>query len=48
MFHFPHLRSPRRPTILERWAYFGSFGDDFFSVDAEAASAGLAGSDEAK
>jgi hypothetical protein len=45
MFRFPLLRSTRRPTSLDWWAYFGSFGDDFFGDDAEAIAPGSASSE---
>jgi hypothetical protein len=36
MVPFSLLRSRRRPTLRDWWAYFGSFGDDFFGDDIEA------------
>ena len=36
MLRFPIFRSRRRPTMRDWWAYFGSFGDDFFGDDGGA------------
>lgn len=42
MSRFLFFRSRRRLAARDWWAYFGSFGDDFFGDEADVAAAAAA------
>jgi hypothetical protein len=45
MFRCSFFRSRPRLTVREWWAYFGSYGDDFFGDDVGAEATGSVGGD---
>ena len=40
MYRLSRFRCRRRLTVREWWAYFGSYGDDFFGDDVGAGATG--------